>query len=282
MTHLVAGEPERLFTGAEWTEGPLWLPDTGRVRFSDIPNDRVLEYDAATGRTDVHAEPAGFQNGRILDRQGRVVRCSHGNRRVERETGRTVEVLVDSWEGHRLNSPNDVVVARDGTVWFTDPPYGIQPSGREGYPGEMEYGGCYVFRYDETTGVLDAVVTDMDHPNGLAFSPDESVLYVADTGENSKLRAYDVEGGGCVNGRDIPTVPVGAVDGLRVDGVGNLWCSAGDGVYVLDARGRVLEHIAVPEVVSNVCFGGEQRQWLYMTATTSLYRVRLGRRVGLS
>ncbi|MFD1717208.1 SMP-30/gluconolactonase/LRE family protein [Georgenia deserti] len=272
-------EIERVFSGAEWTEGPVWLPQTGRVRFSDIPNDRVLEYEPATGHTRVQAQPAGYQNGRTLDGAGRIVQCSHGHRRVERShpgaAPGEVEVLAGHWQGHRLNSPNDVVVASDGTVWFTDPPYGIQPDGREGYPGEMEYGACYVFRHDEITGRLDAVITDMDRPNGLAFSPDESVLYVADTGARPNLRAYDVVGGACTNGRDVPTVPVGAVDGLRVDRVGRLWCSAGDGVYVLSPDGDVLEHLAVPEVVSNLCFGGERGEWLYITATRSLYRVPL-------
>ncbi|MFC7404824.1 SMP-30/gluconolactonase/LRE family protein [Georgenia alba] len=277
MTSFIAAgaEVEQLFTGAIWTEGPVWIPDRKVVRFSDIPNDRVLEFDPATGATEVQAQPAGYQNGRTLDRDGRVVQCSHGNRRVEREVAGAVEAVAERWSGGRFNSPNDVVVARDGAVWFTDPPYGIQPSGREGHPGEMEYGACYVFRVDPSTGAAEPVVTDMDYPNGLAFSPDESVLYVADTGEVTGLRAYDVADGVCRNGRDVPTVPVGAVDGLRVDDDGRLWCSAGDGVYVLDPDGRVLEHIAVPEVVSNLCFGGEGHDWLYMTATTSLYGVRL-------
>ncbi|GAA4421246.1 SMP-30/gluconolactonase/LRE family protein [Georgenia halophila] len=272
-------EVERLFTGAVWTEGPVWIPATSRVRFSDIPNDRVLEYDARSGRTEVQAQPAGYQNGRTLDAAERVVQCSHGHRSVERDAGGEVETLVDRWAEGRFNSPNDVVVARDGAIWFTDPPYGIDPSGREGHPGELEYGACYVFRYDERSGTVGAVVTDMDRPNGLAFSPDERTLYVANTGEDTYVNAYDIVDGACVNGREIVRAPVGAVDGLRVDRAGRLWCSAADGVHVFDGDGGHLEHIRVPEVVSNVCFGGERGDWLYMTATSSLYRVRLAQPV---
>lgn len=277
MTSLLAEDArvEQLWTGAEWTEGPLWVPSRRVVLFSDIPNDRVLAYDAATGETAVDRQPAGYQNGRTLDADGSIVHCSHGGRRVEREVDGALETIADGFDGVRLNSPNDVVVARDGSVWFTDPPYGIDDSGREGHPGDEEYGGCFVFRLDPATGDLRPVVTDMEHPNGLAFSRDETVLYVADTGAPQHVRAYDVTDGGCENGRVLLTVPEGAVDGLRVDAADRLWCSAGDGVHVFSAEGEHLEHVPVPEVVSNLCFGGDALDELYITGTTSLYRVRL-------
>src|SRR5919206_5278721 len=154
---------ERLFTGTTWAEGPVWLPGPGVVRWSDIPADRILEHDVRAGTTTVYATGVGYTNGRTLDLAGRVVQCSHGHRRVERDDGGRVDVVVDRWAGGRFNSPNDVVVASDGAIWFTDPPYGIDPSGREGYPGDQEYGGCYVFRFDEATGQVEPVVTDMVH-----------------------------------------------------------------------------------------------------------------------
>ncbi|WP_184825924.1 SMP-30/gluconolactonase/LRE family protein [Jiangella mangrovi] len=272
---------ERLFTGTVWAEGPVWLPRTQRLRWSDIPNDRILEWDAATGETTVYGTGVEYTNGRVLDLDGHVVQCSHGRRRVERDVGGMVTPIVDSFEGRRFNSPNDVVVAGDGSIWFTDPPYGIHESGREGHPGEQEYGGCFVFRYDEASGELSAVVTDMVHPNGLAFSPDESVLYVADTGyldggddAPRSIRAYDVAGGRCGNGRVFATVRPGASDGFRVDEEGRIWSSSADSVQVFTPDGVRVAHVPVPEKVSNVCFGGADGTELFVTASTSLYRIR--------
>ncbi|TXK19436.1 SMP-30/gluconolactonase/LRE family protein [Homoserinibacter sp. GY 40078] len=282
MASLIADDSrlQLLTTGYEWVEGPAWIAATGRLRFSSIPASEVLEYDAASGEVHMHDADAEYANGRTVDADGRVVQCSHGRRRVEREEadGRLVG-LADRWAGGRFNSPNDVVVASDGAVWFTDPPYGIHESGREGHPGEQEYGACYVFRIDPATGEAEPVITDMVHPNGLAFSPDESVLYVADTGflwadAPREIRAYDVDGWACTGGRRFAVVPVGASDGFRVDEEGRIWTSAGDGVYVYSPGGELLEHVPVPETVSNVAFGGEDGRDLYITATTSLYRVR--------
>ena len=268
---LLAGELEKLWTGGEWLEGPVWLPDSQSVRFSDIPNNRILEFDRASGETRVYRDDVEYTNGRTLDQDGRVVQCSHGRRAVEREVDGDVEVLVDRWEGGRFNSPNDVVVASDGAIWFTDPPYGIQASGREGHPGEEEYGGCFVFRLDATTGIATPVITDMVHPNGLAFSPDESLLYVTDTGlDGGHIRSYDVVTG---EGRVFATPP-GTTDGLRVDSPGRVWTSAGDAVQVYAPDGSLLLSMPVPEVASNVCFGGPRGTELYITASTSLYRVR--------
>ncbi|MCP2031183.1 gluconolactonase [Okibacterium sp. HSC-33S16] len=268
---LLTGGLEKLWTGGEWLEGPLWLPHSQSVRFSDIPNNRILEFDRESGETQVHRTDVEYTNGRILDLDGRVVQCSHGRRAMEREVDGVVEVLVDRWTGGRFNSPNDVVVASDSTIWFTDPPYGIQPSGREGHPGEQEYGGCFVFRLDEASGVATPVITDMVHPNGLAFSPDESLLYVADTGgdEVRHIRVYDVATG---EGREFVRT-AGTPDGFRVDTAGRVWTSSSKAVEVFAPTGELLLTLPVPEVVSNVCFGGPNGTELYLTASTSLYRI---------
>ena len=266
---------ELLWTGGAWLEGPVWLPAEEGVRFSDIPNDRILHFDAATGEVHVHREGAEFVNGRTLDREGRILQCSHGRRAVERESDGVVEVVVDRWGGGRFHSPNDVVVADDGAIWFTDPPYGLHPSGREGYPGSPEYEGCFVFRHDTATGETVAVITDMVHPNGLAFSPDGSLLYVADTGVvwdaagPRHIKVYDTA---TAQGR-VFVEPTGVADGLRVDGAGRVWTSSGAAVEVFATTGERLARVEVPETVSNLCFAGSD---LYLTASTSLYRLRLG------
>lgn len=271
---------ERLATGFAWAEGPVWLSATGRVRFSDVPGNRVLEWHATTGETTVYSHDSGFANGRTLDREGRVVQCSHGRRQVERDDAGTITPLCSEWQGRRFNSPNDVVVAADGTVWFTDPPYGIHESGREGHPAEPEYGGCFVFRFDPSSGEVAAMITDMVHPNGLAFSPDEKTLYVADTGylqiegAPRAIRAYPLGDGVVGEGRDVVAVTPGATDGFRVDVEGRLWSSSADSVQVFSADGALLERIAIPEKVSNLCFGGPDGTDLFITATSSLYRLR--------
>lgn len=282
MDELITGTLEKLFEGTIWAEGPVWIPATQTVRWSDIPNNRILEFHAETGQTREYATSVEFTNGRTLDRDGSVVQCSHGRRRVERDHDGVVAPLVDSFGGHRLNSPNDVVVASDGTVWFTDPPYGILPGTVEGHEGEQEYGGCYVFRFDPATRELTPVVTDLIHPNGLAFSPDESILYVADTagpdlGSPYRIASYPVEGGTCGAGRtfveledDRPS------DGFRVDVEGRIWTSAGASVRVYAPDGAQLAAVEVSEKVSNLCFGGPDGQDVYITATTSLYRLRTG------
>jgi gluconolactonase len=269
---------ETLFTGTAWGEGPAWLPTERRVRWSDIPNNRILEYDATTGRAGVYRTDVEYTNGRTLDHAGAVLQCSHGRRAIERDAGGEPSIVVDAFEGRRLNSPNDVVVARDGSIWFTDPPYGIHHSGAQGHPGEEEYGGCYVFRYDESTGRLDAVATDLWHPNGLAFSPDESVLYVSDTSVlwhadgHHHIRAYDVVDGRCRNGRVFAVIEPGVPDGFRVDAQGRVWTSSGSGVQVYSPAGGRLFAIDLPEVASNLCFGDGH---LYITGKTRLFRVRL-------
>jgi gluconolactonase len=276
-------ELTRLWTGGTWTEGPVWIPERSAVRWSDIPGDRILEYSVASGQSSVYAEGVEFTNGRILDQDGTVIQCSHGLRRVELDTGSLdapVEVtsLVDSFEGRRLNSPNDVVVSRDGAVWFTDPTYGIV-NVDEGHLGEQEYGGCFVFRFDRSSGVLTAVITDMEQPNGLAFSPDESTLYVSDSAPaQHNIRAYPVSvteiGGTEVGpGRVFAEIEAGASDGFRIDTEGNLWTSTADAVLVFAADGTLLGQIPIPEVISNLCFGGPDGRDLFITATTSLYHL---------
>lgn len=277
---LTTGPLECLFTGSVWAEGPLWVPSSQTVRWSDIPNNRILEFDPATGATREYAVGVEFTNGRTLDADGSVVQCSHGLRRVERDREGTVTGLVDSFQGRRLNSPNDVVIARDGSIWFTDPPYGILPGTKEGHEGEQEYGGCHVFRYEPATGSMTAEVTDLVHPNGLAFSPDESLLYVADTagsryGVPLRIATYSVHEGRCSSRTGVLELEEGfPADGLRVDVEGRIWTSAGPSIRIYSPSFELLDSVAVPETVSNLCFGGLDGHDLYITATTSLYRIR--------
>ncbi|MGH3423210.1 MAG: SMP-30/gluconolactonase/LRE family protein [Nocardioidaceae bacterium] len=272
-------------SGARWAEGPVWLPDRRAVRFSDIPNNRVLEYLVDTGDLDVYRADAGYSNGRTLDLDGSVVECSHGARAVRRDRDGSVTTVVDSWRGHRLNSPNDVVVKSDRTVWFTDPAYGISRM-EEGNLGQTEYGDHFVFRYDPVTQDLDPVVIDVVMPNGLAFSPDESILYVADSSLDPpdregppleacghSIHAYDVvDGRRAKNGRPFVEVSPGLPDGIRVDVFGNVWTSSLDSVQVFSPSGQMLERVAVPEKVANLCFSDDGM--LYIAASTSLYGIR--------
>jgi Gluconolactonase len=272
---------ERVATGAEWSEGPLWVPSTGRLRWSDIPGNRILEFDPETGATSVYATNVEFANGRALDVDGSVIQCSHGNRRVERDASGVVTAIVDAWRGVRLNSPNDVAVAPDGAIWFTDPPYGITEA-REGHPGRCEYGDNFVFRHDRATGMTEPVVVDVEEPNGLAFSPDGLTFYVADSSSvrkpvgvgNHWIRSYDVVHGRlCKNGRVFAIIEEGFADGITVDEAGNVWSSSEIGVIVFSPHGREIGRIHVPELVGNLCFGGADGRDLYIAATTSIYRM---------
>lgn len=274
----------RLWTGAAWAEGPVYFRDGDFLLFSDIPNDRILrfvpDHTGLQGTMSVYRQPANNTNGHTRDLQGRLVSCEHGARRVTRtEPDGSITVLADRWNGRRLNSPNDVVVKSDGTVWFTDPSYGIL-SDLEGWRGEPEYGGCHVFRLDPATGALDAVCTDFVKPNGIAFSPDERQLYVADTGFSHDdaaprhIRRFQVGEDGTLSGGEVfATCEEGLFDGFRCDTDGRVWTSAGDGVHCYAPSGDLLGKILVPEVVANVCFGGRKRNRLYVCGTTSLYAV---------
>jgi gluconolactonase len=269
----------RLTDGGAWLEGPVYLPRDATVMFSDIPNDRALAWSEHDGMT-VWRQPNDFGNGNTLDREGRIVHCEHGGRRVTRtELDGTRGVVVDAYGGKPLNSPNDVVVKSDGTIWFTDPPYGIL-SDDEGHKSPQEQAGCFVFRFDPTDGTIVIVSDAMDYPNGLAFSPDESRLYVSDTsatpkpGGNHHIVAFDV-----IAGRELSAPEViyvmepGLSDGLRVDERGHIWTSAGDGVQLLDGDGGLLARVALPEKSSNCVFGGVDGRQLFITDSSSLYRL---------
>ena len=269
---------KRLATGFDWVEGPVWFGDMGCLLFSDIPNNRIMRW--SVEGVSVFREPSNYANGHTRDRQGRLVSCEHGTRRVTcTEWDGSITVIADRFEGKRLNSPNDVVVASDGSIWFTDPHYGIQTD-YEGFRAEQEL-GCNVYRVDPD-GTIEAVITDINCPNGLAFSPDESRLYVADTGrmfsdDRRHILCFDMVDGRPRNGRPFHAIAVGAADGMRLDIDGNVWSSAGDGVRCISPDGELLGLIRVPEGVSNLCFGGRAKHQLFITATTSLYSVVLNR-----
>ncbi len=270
---------ERLGTGMRWAEGPVWFPLLRTLLLSDIPNDRVMAWTEGGGLT-VFRAPAGYCNGAARDPQGRLLSCEHGARRVLRwEHDGTTTVLADRHAGRRLNSPNDLVVAADGAVWFTDPTYGIL-SDYEGHEAEPEQDARALYRIPPGGGEPVRMASDFAQPNGLAFSPDGRTLYVADSGSShdpslpSVLRAFAVgEGGRLSGGATFATIDPGPPDGLRVDAKGHVWCSAADGVHVLHPDGALLGRILVPERVANLCFGGPRGNRLFLAATTSLYAV---------
>jgi gluconolactonase len=274
---------ERLHTGCRWAEGPVYFPAGRYLLWSDIPNDRVMRWDETDGSVSVFEQPAWNANGHTRDLQGRLISCEHRGRcvsRAEHDGSRTV--LASHHEGRRLNSPNDVVVKSDGSVWFTDPTYGID-SDYEGDAAASEIGGSHVYRFDPQDDRLGAVITDMSKPNGLAFSPDEQWLYVVDTGishapdgpRHIRRHRLEADGRGVGQGEVLATCSAGLFDGLRVDVDGNLWAGAGDGVHCLAPDGQLIGKIRVPEVVANVCFGGPKRNRLFICATRSLYAVYL-------
>lgn len=274
---------EKLWTGCRWAEGPVYVPAAKSVLWSDIPNDRLMRFDETDGSVSVFESPCGYHNGHTLDRAGRVIACEHGGRRVTRlEPDGRWSVLADGHDGRRLNSPNDVVVKSDGSIWFTDPTYGID-SEYEGDAAPSEIGASYVYRLPARGGKLQAVATDFVKPNGLAFSPDESRLYIVDTGathvENGPrhIRVFDVGEDGITlsGGKVFATSPAGLFDGLRVDIHGNVWTSSGEGVICYAPDGTLLGKVLIPEVVANVEFGGPKRNRLYICGTTSLYAVYL-------
>ena len=272
----------KLFTGCHWAEGPAYFPAHRGLVWSDIPANRLMRFDEATGHAGPFRQPSGNANGNTVDRQGRLVTCEHGGRRVSRteHDGRIV-TLAERYDGKRLNSPNDVVVKSDGSIWFTDPTYGID-SDYEGDRAESEIGASFVYRIDPATGAVSVVADDFVKPNGIAFSPDERLLYVVDTGRThgeqfpAHMRVFDVrDDGRLANGREFAACTAGLFDGFRLDEAGRVWTSAADGVHCYDPDGTPIGKIRVPEVVANVCFGGPKRNRLYICATTSLYAVFL-------
>jgi len=276
---------ERLYTGTRWGEGPVWFGDGRYLLWSDIPNDRVLKWEEETGAVSVYRKPSNYANGNTRDRQGRLVTCEHGGRRVTRtEYDGSLTVLMDSFDGKRLNSPNDVVVKSDGSIWFTDPPFGILDH-HQGHRAEPEL-GQNVYRIDGQSGEVNVVADDILGPNGLCFSPDEQILYIVESRgvPHRKILAYDVvsDGRAIDNKRVlIDAGPGGTPDGMRCDTDGNLWCGWGmgsealDGVFVFAPDGTHIGRIALPERCANVCFGGSKRNRLFMAAAQSLYSLYL-------
>jgi gluconolactonase len=266
---------ERLDLGCRWAEGPVYVPAGRYLLVSDIPNDRILRWDETTGAVGVFRQPAGYSNGHTLDATGRLVTCEHGERRVTRtEHDGSITVLADQHRGRRLNSPNDLIVHSDGSIWFTDPAYGID-SDYEGHRAESETGGCHVYRIDGDSGDCEIVADDFVRPNGLAFSLDESQLYIADTSANH-IRVFDVDDGRTLSGGQVlARCSAGVFDGVRLDDTGRIWAAAGDGVHCFDPDGTLIGKLHLPEVASNLVFGGLRRNHLFVTATSSVYTLRL-------
>jgi gluconolactonase len=265
----------RLYTGCRWTEGPAYFAAGRYLVFSDIPNDRMLRYDETTGTVGVFRAPASYANGHTVDRQGRLVSCEHGGRRVTRtEHDGSITVLADRYDGKRLNSPNDVVERADGSIWFTDPSYGID-SDYEGHQADSEIGACHVYRIRPDGGEVVAVAEDFVRPNGLAFSLDERQLYIVDT-RRKHIRRFDVTPQDTLTGGEVfATCQAGSFDGIRLDDTGRIWAAAHDGVHCFDPGGTLIGKLHLPEIVSNLSFGGPKRNDLFITASTSLYSLRL-------
>jgi gluconolactonase len=266
---------EVLYSGCRWAEGPAYFPAGRYLVFSDIPNDRMLRWDETTGAVGVFRSPAGYTNGHTVDRQGRLISCEQGNRRVTRtEHDGSVTVLADRYQGKRFNSPNDVVERADGSVWFTDPSYGID-SDYEGNQADTEIGACHVYRVEPASGEVGVVADDFVRPNGLAFSLDERQLYIVDT-RRKHMRRFDVaEDGTLTGGAVFAECDAGSFDGVRLDSVGRVWVAAHDGLHCFDPDGTLIGKLRLPESVSNLTFGGRKRNHLYITATTSLYSLRV-------
>ena len=274
---------ERLWSGARWAEGPAWFAAGRYLVWSDIPNNRMMRLVESSGEVSVFRQPSNNSNGNTVDNQGRLVTCEHLTRRVTR-TGvdGSISVIADRWNGKRFNSPNDVVVKSDDTVWFTDPAYGIDTD-YEGDRAEPEIGGCHVYRVDAKSGEVTAVITDMARPNGIAFSPDERYLYVADTGATHKengprhIRRFAVhESGARLSGGEIfAESTAGLFDGFRLDRNGRIWTSSAEGVHCFDPDGTLIGKILIPEMVANVTFGGAKLNRLFICGTTSLYAIYL-------
>jgi len=283
--HLNNAKIEQLCTGAIWSEGPVWLPQDGSVLWSDIPNNRILRWSETNGMT-IWRDKVEFTNGHTLDKNGNLLHCSHGLRAIvctPAVNGKILpqtpdEILVSEYEGKRLNSPNDVIVDSKGRIWFTDPPYGIL-SDREGHKADIEQAANHVFCYDPHTQELQAATDWVQEPNGLAFSPDESLLYISDTSGalradgNHHISVFDVQGTQLSNPRIFAEISPGLPDGFRIDRQGWLYTSSEDSVQILHPDGTLLAKIPVPEKVGNLCFAGSDEKTIYVAASTSLYRI---------
>jgi gluconolactonase len=280
--YIVANTPmQRLYTGTFWSEGPAWNGVGRYLLWSDIPNNRQLRWTEEDGKVSVFRNPSNYSNGNTFDYQGRELSCEHGNRRVVRyEYDGTVSVIADHFEGKRFNSPNDIVVHPDGTIWFTDPTYGILGN-YEGFKSTSEMKQA-VYRVDPQTKQITKVNEDADQPNGICFTPDYKKLYVADTGTPQNVRIYDISGAKLINGKnfvqlDIPgTSTKSAPDGIRCDVDGNLWCGCRPGVQIVTPGGERIGMIRLPETCANIAFGGQKRNHLFMASSQSLYAVYVG------
>ena len=277
---LASAKVEKIATGFRWAEGPVWFGDGRTLLWSDIPNNRIMRWDEETGAVGVFRHPANFTNGNTRDRQGRLLSCEHLTRRITRtEYDGSITVLADAFEGKPLNSPNDIVCKSDGSIWFSDPPFGVLGY----YEGEMAKPELptNVYRWDPSTKRIAVVAGDINRPNGLAFSPDETILYIIEAGISPRvIRAYDVTQNGTqlTNVRTLITAePNGTPDGMRVDVDGNIWCGWGmgaeglDGVAIFNPAGNPIGRIDLPERCANLCFGGRHRNRLFMCASTSVY-----------
>ena len=264
---------KKIHTGSIWTEGPCYLKKINKVVWSDIPNNRMLSFDF--NKVETFRSPSNFSNGNTTDNEGNLVTCEHGARRVTTtDQDNVITLIADEYNGKRLNSPNDVCVHSNGTIFFTDPPYGIiNPKRVEGFPGKMMYGGCNVFKYDPKTKLLIALVTDMEKPNGIALSPDESHLFISNTGNTKYIRRYEIDKNLKISKpiKFIKSDPEHVLDGFRFDIDNNLWSSCGKGVACYAPSGEQIGYIKIPEKVSNVDFGGPEGNKLFITASTSFY-----------
>ena len=264
----------QLFQGTLWAEGPCYIPNKDMLVWSDNPNNRMMKL--VNGQVSEFRNPSNFCNGNTIDNEENLISCSHGGRCIYKtDDDLNVSIVVDQFKGKKFNSPNDVCVKLDDTIWFTDPPYGIL-SDYEGYPGEQEYGGCYVFRFNPKTNNLDVMNTNLDRPNGIAFSHDEKKLYIADTGENIKcLYVFDVGVDSIINQKLVYDFKPFFSDGFRSDINGNIWTSAGKAIKCFNPNNELIGQLLVPELVSNLEFGGKEGNILYVTATSSLYSMEL-------
>lgn len=263
---------QTLYQGCRWAEGPVYFPAGRYLLWSDIPNDRLLRWDETTGATGVFRSPAGYPNGNTVDTSGRLITCEQGNRRVTRtEYDGSITVLADRFGGLKLNSPNDAAVRSDGTIFFSDPEYGILDD-YEGHRAVSEIGACNVYRIDGDTGSVTLAAGGFSAPNGLAFAPDEEFLYVSDSGAN-QIRAFAITDSGALTGdRLFASCPTGNFDNIRLDTAGRVWAGAiDDGVHCYDPDGTLLGKIRVPEPVANITFGGRRGNCLFIAATTSIY-----------
>ncbi len=274
---------ERLWSGGRWVEGPAYFPAGRYLIWSDIPNNRMMRWDETDGSVSVFRDPSNNSNGHTVDQQGRLISCEHLSRRVIRtEFDGTLKVIADRYRGDRLNSPNDVVVKSDGSVWFTDPSYGIIMD-CEGARAESEIGACNVYRWDPESQEIESMATDYVKPNGLAFSPDETALFITDTGgtheadgpRHMRRHSIGADGKTLGAGEVFATSTAGFFDGFRIDTGNRIWTSAMDGIHCYDSAGTLIGKILIPEIVSNVCFGGLRGNRLFITATTSLYAIYL-------